>query len=368
MKAISLVPHTKKVQLAEIPEPQIEKPTQAKLRVLEVGICGTDREEVSGGRADAPPHEANLVIGHEVLAEVVQTGSQVIGLKPKDLVVVMVRRPCGICEMCKKNCSDMCQSGQYTERGIKERHGFDAEFVVDEEQYMVKVPPSIRNIAVLTEPTTVVEKAIDHACRLQTARLPVDPDPKKWLAGKTALVAGLGPIGLLAAMVLRLRGAHVIGVDIVDTHTLRPRILQSMGGKYFPSSHDCWKSPEKTFGQIDLIVEAAGIPRLDFELAKTLGTNGVYVLTGVPGDGPPLTVDGASLMRQLVLKNQILFGSVNAGLAHFKQAVLDLETASGKWNGAVSQLITSRTPFAEFEEVLLHRKPDEIKAVLEWGK
>lgn len=361
MKAIALVPHTKNVSIIDWPEPKIETATQAKVRVLEVGICGTDREEVCGGRADAHAGEKTLIIGHEVLGEVVQVGTGVKGLKPKDLVVIMVRRPCTECEMCKKGCSDMCSSGNYTERGIKQLDGFQAQLVVDEEKYMILVPPGLRNLAVLTEPTTVVEKAIDHACRLQVSRMPVDPDPKKWLVGKKVLVAGLGPIGLLASMVLRLRGASVTGMDIVSAHSLRPRILEEMGGKYVLAKEE--NAQGKKF---DLILEAAGIPKLDFELIQFLATNGVYVLTGVAADGPPLCLDAATMMRNLVLKNQVVFGSVNAGVAHFRQAVIDLEEAEKKWTGVIQQLITSRTPFAQFADVLQKRKPDEIKAVIEW--
>lgn len=368
MKAIALVPHSRNVHLTDWPEPQIQSPTQVKVKVLQVGVCGTDREEVCGGRADAPHGEKELVIGHEVLAEVSQVGEKVEQLKPKDLVVIIVRRPCQACEFCQKGSSDLCSSGQYTERGIKERHGFQSQYVVDEEQYMVKVPSGLRSLAVLTEPTTVVEKAIDHACRIQAARLPVNPDPKKWLQGKVALVAGLGPIGLLAAMVLRLRGAKVLGMDIVDPHSIRARILEAMGGKYLLGKDDHLQSAQQTHGPIDLIIEAAGIAKLDFELFQFLGPNGIYVLTGVPGDGKPLNVDGASLMRQLVLKNQVVFGSVNAGKEHFKQAVLDLEAAEKQWPNTIEQLITSKTPYTHFDEVLLKKRPDEIKAVIEWAK
>ncbi len=358
MRAIGLIPHTKQVQVIDWPEPKVEGPTQVKVRVLEVGICGTDREEAAGGRADAPRGEKWLIIGHEMLGEVVQVGKKVKSVQVKDLVVIMVRRPCGQCEMCAKGCSDFCQSGNYTERGIKGRHGFQAEFVVDEEEYLIKVPASIRTIAVLTEPTTVVEKAIDHACRLQVARLPIDPDPKKWLVGKKALVAGLGPVGLLAAMILRLRGAEVVGLDIVDPKSLRPRILEEMGGTYVKGV----ASGEK----FDIMVEAAGVPKLDFDLVPFLGINGVYVITGVPGDRPLLSFDAARFLRTLVLENQIVFGSVNAGIAHFKQAVIDLEAAEKKWSGSLQQLITSRTRYTEFDSVLQTHKPDEIKAVIEW--
>ena len=366
MKAIALTPGTKNVRLADWPEPNIESPTQVKVRVLQVGICATDREEAVGGRADAPKGEKELIIGHEMLAEVREVGDQVKHLKPKDLVVIMVRRGCGECDPCKRNCPDMCKTGMYTERGIKERHGYQCEYVVDDEKYCIKVPPALRKIAVLTEPTTVVEKAIDHASRLQVARLPVDPDPKKWIEGRLVLVAGLGPIGLLAAMVLRLRGARVLGMDIVDSHSLRPKILEAMGGKYVLANDESVQNARKTFGQIDMIVEAAGIPKLDFELIEALGLSGVYALTGVPGGERPLNVDGGKIMRQLVLRNQIIFGSVNAGLEHFKQAVLDLEAAQAKWKGVVEQFITSRIPYQKFDQALFKKAPEEIKAVIAW--
>lgn len=356
MKAIALVPHTKNVKLVDWPEPQIEQPDQVKVRVLQVGICGTDREEASGGRADPPKGENLLIIGHEVLAEVIQLGAAVKSLQVNDLVVIIVRRPCNVCDMCKKNHWDMCQSGLYTERGIKQRHGFQAEFVVDEEKYMVKVPPHLRSLAVLTEPTTVVEKAIDHACRIQCAREPVNPDPLQWLNGKKALVAGLGPIGLLAAMVLRLRGADVTGLGREPSNSLRPRLLQAMGGQYTNSSIQ---------QEFDLILDATGAAKLELELTRYIAPSGIYVLTGIPED-TSVSIDGGRFVTDLVLKNQVIFGSVNASRDHFQQAVLDLAAAKEKWPGLIEQFITSKIPYARFEKVLSRHAPDEIKAVIEW--
>lgn len=366
MKALALIPGTQQVRLADWPEPKIEKPTQMKLRTLEVGICGTDREEVGGGRADAPVGDKELIIGHEVLAEVVEVGNEVRRFKPKDLAVVMVRRGCGRCDPCQKDRSDLCATGDYKERGIKGYHGFEAEWIVDEEHFCLKVPPSLRSIAVLTEPTTVVEKAIDDACRLQVARLPVDPNPVAWLEGKNVLVAGLGPVGLLASMILRLRGARVFGLDIVDPHSPRPKLLESMGGKYVKGNQAAIRQAMETYGSIDMIVEAAGITSLDFELLDVLGVNGVYVLTGVPGDDRPLSLDGGKLMRQLVFNNQVLFGSVNASRDHFKQALLDLEAAQNQWKGVMDQFITSRTSYTDFKSILFEKKKEEIKAVIVW--
>ena len=277
MKAISLVPGTKNVRLSDWPEPNIEKASQVKIKILEVGICGTDREEAGGGRADAPAGEKELIIGHEMFGEVAEAGSPDLGVAKGDPVVLTVRRGCGRCGPCKADCSDLCETGAYTERGIKGAHGYQAETVIEDVRYLIKVPPTLRQIAVMTEPTTVVEKAIDHACRIQTARLPVDPDPMKWLKGKTALVAGLGPIGLLGAMVLLLRGAKVIGIDRADPSTLKPQILQGMGGVYVQSTPDKMDKIHQTATQIDLILDAAGVPMLDFDLISDLGFNGVLV-------------------------------------------------------------------------------------------
>ncbi len=356
MKAIALVPHTTNVKIVDWPEPQIEKPDHVKVKVLQVGVCGTDREEVAGGRADAPKGEHELIIGHEVLAEVVKVGPDVKSLKEKDLVVVIVRRPCNVCEMCKENRSDMCQSGLYTERGIKQRHGFQAEFVVDEEKYMVKVPPHLKSLAVLTEPTTVVEKAIDHSCRIQCAREPVDPDPFKWLNGKKALVAGLGPVGLLASMVLLLRGAKVVGLDRAPSNSLRPRLLEKMGGSYITGSIQ---------GEFDIILDATGAAKLELQIVQYLAPCGIYVLTGIP-ENTTLSIDGGKFVSNLVLKNQVIFGSVNASRDHFKQAVIDLAAAKEKWTGVVEQFITSKTHYQQFDQVFAKRNPDEIKAVIEW--
>jgi threonine dehydrogenase-like Zn-dependent dehydrogenase len=356
MKAIAITPHTKDVRLIDCPEPAIEKPTQVKVRVLQVGICGTDREEVSGGRADAPAGEKQLIIGHEMLGKVAAVGSAVKAVAPGDLVVITVRRPCSTCSMCKQNCADLCESGLYTERGIKQRHGFQCEYVVDEEQFLVKVPSDLESVAVLTEPTTVVEKAIDRACRLQCARQPGNLTPEKWLKGKRALVAGIGTVGLLGAMILRLRGAEVFGMDRVPEGSLRPQILKAMGGHYLTGELQ---------GDFDLIVEATGVGKVQFELFPHIAANGVYVLTGI-GESSVLSIDSGKMDDDIVLKNKIILGSVNAGKEDFQQAVADLAAAKKKWPGIIEKFLTHQAPFTQFQELFSQRNPDEIKAVIRW--
>jgi threonine dehydrogenase-like Zn-dependent dehydrogenase len=368
MKAIALVPGTTNLRLVDLPEPSITAPDEVKLEVLQVGICGTDREEASGGRAEAPSGKTELVIGHEMLGQVVAIGSAVAAVQPGDYAVFSVRRGCGHCPACPINRSDMCYTGDYTERGIKGRDGYQAEYVVDSEQYVVKIPGDMASIGVLTEPMSVVEKAIDEAIRIQSARLPDIEEPQSWLRGKQALVAGIGPIGLLAAFALRLRGADVMGLGRQDMNTSRPSMLTRIGAKYVDERQVKPDALEEHFGQIDLILEATGAARLEFDLLSVLGINGLYVLTGIPGGDRPINIEGAALMRQLVLKNQVMVGSVNASRKHFQAAVEDLEKARKTWGNAIDRLVTHRFPYTEYAEAFSLRSPDEIKTVLEWRK
>jgi threonine dehydrogenase-like Zn-dependent dehydrogenase len=363
MKAISLQPHTKNLTLKEWQEPLLTQPNQIKAQVLQVGICGTDREEASGGRADAPPGEKELIIGHEMVGKVYDVGKEVRSFKKGDFVVITVRRGCGSCPACQMERSDMCTTGRYTERGIKGRHGFQCQFVVDEEKYAIKVDPALGSLGVLAEPMSVVQKAIDEVSSVQKSRLPYLGE--QWLKGKKALIAGLGPIGLLAALTLRLRGASVIGLDVVSETSPRAQILTQIGGTYVndKTAHPCPISPQS----IDLILDAAGIAKLNFDLLSLLAINGAFVLTGVPGDQRLVQVDGAKLMRQMVLGNQVMIGSVNESIQHFETGIADLQEANKRWPGILEKLITKRVVYTEFEQVMTHHGEDEIKVVVEWS-
>jgi len=368
MKTIALKPGSTDVHLSEAAEPNIQTATEIKAQVVCVGVCGTDREEAAGGRADAPAGEKELIIGHEMLGRVTEVGAKVTSLKVGDYVVITVRRGCATCSACNMNRSDLCLTGRYTERGIKGRHGFQAEYVVDEEAFAIKVPAAIAHVGVLAEPMSVVQKAIEEAALIQQARLPYLPKSTEWLHGKTVFIAGLGPIGLLAALVLRLRGAKVFGLDIVDTKSPRVEILSEIGGTYIYGKGLDPKKLASTYPSIDMIVDAAGCAQLDFDLLEALGINGIFVLTGVPGDQRSLSIDGAEIMRKLVLKNQVVVGSVNESIAHFKKGISDIEAATKKWPGVVEKMITQRFNHTDFEKALSHHSQDEIKVVIEWKK
>jgi threonine dehydrogenase-like Zn-dependent dehydrogenase len=366
MKAISLVPGTTEVSLIDMPEPMINASNQVKVKVLEVGICGTDREEVSGGRADAPRGQHKLIIGHEMFGQVTEVGKAVTKVKKDDYGVFMVRRGCGQCEACLNGRSDMCYTGNYTERGIKAANGFQAAYVVDEEQYLVSVPEHMKEIGVLTEPMSVASKAIDESLQIQQARLGSFSKNSNWLQGKKALIAGLGPIGLMAAFALRLRGADVIGMDIVDENTLRPALLKQIGGQYIDGRKVQVVDIDSACGEADFIFEATGIAKLQLQLIDALAVNGIYVATGIPGGNRPLNLSADNLMKQLVLKNQVLLGSVNASLQHYQMAVEDLRLSLERWPTAIKSVITERIPYTEFLRALKQTSADEIKVVVEW--
>ncbi len=366
MRAIAITPGTSDVRVIERPEPVVSAPDEIKVRVLRVGICGTDREEASGGRADAPEGTDELVIGHEMLGEVVEVGGAVTRVQPGDLAVFTVRRGCGRCLPCGMNRSDMCRSGDFKERGIRGLDGFQAEYVVDRELHVVRVPPEIGAIGVLTEPLSVVEKAIDEALRIQFSRLPAAAATPDWLHGRRCLVAGLGSVGLLAAMVLALRGAEVYGLDIVDAGSPRPRWLEHIGGRYVDGRQVPADKLEVELGPMELLFEATGAPRLAFNLIEALGLNGIYILTGIPGGHCVAQLAACDLIRDMVLDNQVMIGSVNAAHGHFQMAVDDLVQAHFRWPGHVERLITHRVPPANAATALHQHSEDEIKAVVEW--
>jgi threonine dehydrogenase-like Zn-dependent dehydrogenase len=367
MKSIAIVPGSEKVYLTDRPEPAVSAPDEVKLKVLRVGICGTDREEVGGGRSKAPDGRQDLVIGHEMFGQVINAGTSVKRVKPGDFAVFTVRRGCGKCLPCKMNRPDMCRTGEYRERGIWGLDGYQSEYVVDKEQYIVRVPEELQAIGVLSEPLSVAEKAIDESVRVQFSRLPDAPATPDWLYGRACLVAGLGPIGLLAAVALRLRGAEVYGLDIVNADSARPQWLTKIGGHYIDGRQIPADKVDDQLGAMALIFESTGVASLEFNLLDALAPDGVYVLTGIPGGDRPLEISGASLIRQLVLDNQAMLGSVNAARDHFQMAVDDLAAARLKWGEHMDQLITHRHPYSDFQSAFSEHPADEIKTVIEWS-
>lgn len=347
MKAVAVFPNRKEVSIVDHDPPKITGPTDAKLRMLEVGICGTDREICRFDYGIPPAGQEHLIIGHESLGEVVEVGSGVSRVKNGDLVVTMVRRPCPHedCVACRAGRQDFCYTGDFTERGIKGAHGFLTELVVDDERYMNVVPPALREIGVLVEPLTIAEKAIIQLRQVQQ-RLPWSSEYKQ-----RAVALGAGPVGLLGAMALASAGFETY----VYSRSSGPiaALVESFGGKYIAAETNTVEQMAQQVGPIDLIYEATGASRLSFDALKVLGVNAVFIFTGVPGRKAPIEVDTDLLMRDMVLKNQIVYGTVNAGRDAFEAAIRDLGIFQSRWPEAVKSLITGRFPMEHYRELLL---------------
>src|SRR5438477_8202935 len=171
MRAAAVFPTRKSLEVVkDFPEPTLETHTSVKLRILNVGVCGTDREIASFQYGFPPPDGSDyLVMGHECVGEVIEVGPEVSDLKPGDLAIPMVRRPCDHpeCVACRAGRQDFCYTGDYRERGIKQMHGFLTDRIVDEARYMNPVPNAIRDVAVLNEPLTNAEKDLIQALQIQ---------------------------------------------------------------------------------------------------------------------------------------------------------------------------------------------------------
>jgi len=367
MKTIAVTPRVKEVQIINQPEPKVSSSTDVKLRMLEAGVCGTDKEICAFEYGTPPSGSEQLVIGHESLGEVIEVGPKVTRVKVGDLVVPMVRRPCphDYCVACRADRQDFCFTGDFQERGIKERHGFMAQFVVDDEKYMNLVPKEMRDVAVLVEPLTIAEKGLMQVWQVQQ-RLPwsCPVTPGKAAAYRhRGLVLGAGPVGLLGAMALVNNDFDTYVYSREAVPNPKSRLLESIGAHYISSEKLTPEMLPQHIGNIDLVYEATGASSLSFEMMKYLGTNSIFVFTGVPGRKGPIEVDTDLVMRNLVLKNQVVFGTVNAGRDSFENSIRDLNIFFARWPVAVKSLITGRFPIEAHRDLLLGR-PEGIKNVI----
>ena len=356
MKAIVVKPGEQdSIHLRDMPDPPM-KADQVAVKMLRVGLCGTDAEINHGLYGKPPDGDEFLILGHENLGIVEDVGKKVKGWKPGDLVVSTVRRPCGVCPQCKAGENDMCSSGKYTERGIMRRHGFMAQYYVESPQFLNKIPKAIRDFAVLLEPMSVVEKGIDHTYLLQE-RL------KGWKP-KLGMVLGGGPVGLLAAAVLRARGLRVVVVGREPATDLRAQIAKQFGAEYLCVANKTLPDVPKETGNPDIVIEATGSSRVVFDAMEILAANGVLCLLSVTG-GETTNEEPIDLINQrLVLGNQVVFGSVNANPRHFARGVKDMVTIDGKWPGALKRLLTNKIPW-ENHKTWFSERGSGIKSTLE---
>lgn len=346
MRALTVVPgKAGTAELSDLPDP---RPGADELLVdgLAVGICGTDREIVSGTYGWPPPGGQRLVLGHESLGRVRQApdGSE---FSVGDLVVGVVRRPDPVpCGACAQGAFDMCRNGGYTERGIKQLDGYASQQWTVETDYAVRLDPALEDVGVLLEPTTIVAKAWDQIELIGR---------RSWFAPERVLVTGAGPIGLLAALLGVQRGLEVHVLDQVREGP-KPDLVADLGATY----HCDGLEKAVSSGRPDIVIEATGVATLVLAAMARTGAYGLTCLTGVSPVGRRIDVDAGGLNRSIVLENDAVFGSVNANLDHYRSAADALKRADRTW---LAGLITRRVPLASFPEAL-RSSDDDIKVVL----
>jgi glucose 1-dehydrogenase len=345
MRAVTVRPGiANSVALLAVPDPS---PSEGAVLVkaLALGICGTDREIIEGEYGWAPPGADHLILGHESLGRVVEPPAN-SGFASGDLVAGVVRRPDPVpCSACAEGAWDMCRNGQYTERGIKERHGYGSEMFRVEPDFLIKIDPKLGLFGVLLEPTSVVAKAWEHVQRIGARE-------KGWQP-RCALITGAGPIGLLAAMMGAQQG---LAIHVLDRNTdgPKPDLVRALGGTYYTKLTDDLHP--------DVVIECTGASSVVLDVLDRAAPDGIVCLAGVSSGGHKLPLDVGELNRNMVLENHVVFGSVNANRRHYAAAADALAKADPKW---LERLITRRVPLARWQDAF-ERRPDDIKVVLDF--
>lgn len=362
MQAVAVFPGRREVRMVDHPEPRIQAPGEVKVRMLEVGVCGTDREICEFEYGTSPPGCDYFVLGHESLGEVVETAPDVTDLAAGSLVVGTVRLPCphASCSPCRAARQDFCETGDYGEHGIKDLHGFMTELVVERRENLHPLPPALRDVGVLVEPLTIAEKALIEA-RAIASRLPFER------GRRTAAVIGAGPVGLLGAMALVEAGYRTLVYSRSPEPNPKAAIAQAVGAEYVSSELVPVEKFAARAGRIDLVYEAAGAPQVAFDLLPRMAPNALFVFTGVPARGEPVSLDAGRLAYNLVLNNQAVMGTVNAGPDAFAAAIAGLTCFMARWPTAVRSLITARWKPAEFR-LAIDGPSGGIKNIIEIGR
>src|SRR5215203_1991198 len=348
MKAIAVKPgKPNSIHLTEMPAPTVSDIANGRgvlVRVLRVGVDGTDKEINAAEYGQAPPGYDFLVTGHESFGRVEAVGPAVTELRPGDYVVATVRRP-GASLYDRIGTYDMTTDDTYFERGINLRHGYLTEYYVDDPEYIVKVPDGLTHVGVLLEPLTVVEKGITQAYDIQR-RLRV------WRPRRAA-VMGAGTIGLLATLVLRLRGLEVTTFAQKPKPYLNSDLIEALGARYQTTAEVPVQEAGRAFGPFDVIFEATGASSVAFDSMLALGKNGVLVLSSVTGGQRTLTVPADRINLDFVLGNKVMVGTVNANREYFEAGVRDMALAEAQYRGWLSRLLTHPVPGLEnFRELI----------------
>jgi glucose 1-dehydrogenase len=363
MQALAVIPgKANTLHLREVPAPKLSDIPNGRgvlIKILSVGVDGTDKEINAAEYGAAPPGDDYLIIGHESFGVVESVGPNVTEFRPGDYVSLTVRRP-GSSLYDAIGTYDMTTDDVYYERGISLRHGFLTEYVVDEPEYIIQVPENLKHVGVLMEPMSVAQKAIEQAYRIQQRMRVWQP--------KRAAVLGSGTLGLLATLVLRLRGLDVTAFGNTTAPFLNSKLIEELGARYVDTKVLSLTDASAQFGPFDLIFEGTGYSPLVFEAMNVLAKNGVLALVSVTGGTRRAEIPSDKINLGFVLGNKLAFGSVNANREYFETGVKDLATAEVQYPGWLQRLFThSVTGLQNLSEMLrlLTDVKDTIKVTVQ---
>ena len=363
MKAVAVLPGTpNSVHLRDVPVPKlgdqphphvcvIPEGRGVLVKVLQIGVDATDREINEALYGNAPPGGEHLVIGHESFGQVLEVGDKVTEVVPGDYVSCTVRRPGGsIYDQIGRN--DITSEEVYYERGINLCHGYLTEYFVDDAEYIVKVPQNLRHLGVLSEPASVCAKAIEQAYLAQHRLQVWNP--------KRAFVLGAGQIGLLATMMLKLRGLEVYTLATKPGPHVKSEIVEAYGATYVSTRQKSMHDLAKEVGKPDLIFEATGSAEVCFRSMEVLGLNGALVWTSITGGKQQVSVDAAKINLEWVLGNKLLVSSVNGNRRHFESGLQALSHGEHTYPGVTERILTHPVDgldsYREMMEMLEHKE------------
>ncbi|MHB8606617.1 MAG: zinc-binding dehydrogenase, partial [Thermoplasmatota archaeon] len=309
-----------------------------------------------------PLGKDSMILGHECVGEVV-AAPESSGLRAEDHVVPLVRHGCGTCAACARN-ADFCRSDGYREHGIKGLDGFFRDAWTDDPATIVNAPQGLGKLAVLTEPLSIVVKALSEAARIQQ-RVPWFVE-EGGFRGQRALMAGAGSLGTLGAFLLVSEGMKVWALDREPDSAAAPKLLARLGVKHIDAKEQDLREVARELGGFDLVIEGTGAPSVAFEALETLAPNGCMTMLGVPAAAAPALVPTSDIMRAMVLGNQVAFGSVNSSRHDFSEAMRRLAEFRARWLAETERIISHTYRPEEIQEAYAANGPDVIKKIVDW--
>lgn len=363
MKAITVNPPNKGVSISNV-EINHENKGGLRIKILENGVCGTDREIVNGlmHAASVPLGFDYMVLGHEAIGMLEDDGNY---LKRGDLVMPVNRRGCGKCLNCLSGRADFCETGQFVEAGISGIHGFMRESIVDYEDYLVPVPENIRNVAILAQPLSDLEKSLEEIISIQRRMIWTCRDGT--FNCRKALVIGTGPIGILMSLLLKSNGFATHISNKREPTQKEAKIFQTAGIQYINSINGFASSLTQA-PYFDLVIEASGSSAdLFTQSLKMLKNNGILGLFGFTSKGSStLKPDD---LQKLVYRSLNIVGLINGQKIHFQRAMLRLAEWNIIWPEITRELITGTVKISdrnELMEALETKRSGEIKVKILW--